>query len=498
MQGGIRMTEQSIYAQIGQRTDGNIYLAVSGPVRSGKSTFVKRFMETLVLPNIENVYKRERAMDELPQSGSGRTIMTAEPKFVPEEAVEIRPDGVTRLSVRLIDSVGYMVEGAVGATEDGQPRMVTTPWFDHEIPLTEAAEQGTRKVMQTHCTIGIVMTTDGTITDIPRADYLDAEARAIADLQQTGKPFLVLVNSADPAGSGAKQIAAQIAEQYGVTAMPVNCLTMDEDTLLAILRALLAEFPLGQLECTLPRWVDALGWDHPIKATLFDAMRQSAQTITRISQAAPAMEALGQLEQVARSTVDEIDLGTGTVRCTLTFPDGLFYQVLSEQSGFPIENDGELLTLLQQLSQVKQDYDRVSNALQEVRATGYGIVMPASEEMTLEVPEIIHKGGSYGVRLKASAPSIHMLRADIVTEISPVVGDEKQSEDLLRYLQSEYEGNTEKLWESNIFGKSLFELVNEGLNTKLKRMPEEARFKLKDTLTRIINEGSGGLICIIL
>ncbi len=492
------MAEQSIYEQIGRRTDGNIYLAVSGPVRSGKSTFVKRFMEALVIPNIENVYKRERAMDELPQSGSGRTIMTAEPKFVPEEAVEIRPNGTTRLSVRLIDSVGYMVDGAIGATEDGQPRMVTTPWFDHEIPMTEAAELGTKKVMQTHCTIGIVMTTDGTITDIPREDYVSAEARAIEDMAATGKPFLVLVNSADPSSAEARQLCRMLENQYGVTCMAVNCLILDEDKILEILSALLSEFPMREMQFYLPRWVDALDWTHQVKAGLYDAIRTSAQTIHRISQAEPALASLCQLETIQNCAIDQIDLGTGTVVCTLTFPETLFYQVLSEQSGLPIENDGELLTLLSNLAQVKQDYDRIENALQEVRATGYGIVMPSTDEMRLEVPEIIHKGGSYGVRLKASAPSIHMMRADIVTEISPIVGDEKQSEDLLNYLLSEYEGNTEKLWESNIFGKSLFELVNEGLNTKLKRMPEDARYKLKDTLTRIINEGSGGLICIIL
>ena len=489
---------ESVYAQIGQRTQGNIYLCVVGPVRTGKSTFIKRFMEELVIPNIDNVYRRERARDELPQSSAGRTIMTSEPKFVPEEAVEISPDGVSRLSVRLIDSVGYMVEGAMGAQEDGQPRMVTTPWFDYEIPLTQAAELGTKKVMEDHSTIGLVITTDGTVTDIPREDYLQAEDRAIRDMQATGKPFLVLVNSTDPQGAAAQSLCEQLRQDYGVSARAVNCLQLSAQELSGVLMGLLEEFPMRELRVFLPRWLDALEVTHPLKQQLFEALRQDCEAIASMRDARDCLEKLKELDSVSDCTVPDLDLGAGVVVCRLTCPEALFYQVLGEQSGFAITGDGDLLRLLRDLADVKRDYDKVAAALEQVRATGYGVVLPAPEEMTLQAPEIIRKGGSYGVKMKAAAPSIHMLRADIETEISPIVGDEKQSETLLAYLLSEFEGNTEKLWESNIFGKSLFELVSEGLNTKLTRMPEEARFKLRDTLQRIINEGSGGLICIIL
>lgn len=492
------MGQKSIYEQIGLRTDGNVYVCVVGPVRTGKSTFIKRFMEELVIPHIDNVYKRERAKDELPQSGSGKTIMTSEPKFVPEEAVEISPDGKAKLSVRLIDSVGYMVKGAVGATEDGQPRLVTTPWYDHEIPLTEAAELGTKKVMEDHSTIGIVMTTDGSITDIPRADYVEAEDRAIQDMKATGKPFLVLVNSKDPNAEAALRLCEQIRQKYGVSCMAVNCLEMSEDEIAGVLSGLLYEFPVTEMRFYLPSWLETLELEHPIKQALYEAMRRSAGQISKLCEAEPAVRNISQLESVENYKIKEVDLGTGVVSCVLTFPEALFYQVLGEKSGFSIQNDGELLTLLEQLATTKKQYDKVANALDEVRATGYGIVMPTTEEMHMEVPEIVRKGGSFGVRLKASAPSIHMMRADIQTEISPMVGDEKQSEDMINYLLGEYEGNTEKLWESNIFGKSLFELVNDGLSTKLKKMPEESRYKFKDALTRIINEGGNGLICIIL
>jgi len=490
--------QKSIYEQIGLRTDGNVYVCVVGPVRTGKSTFIKRFMEELVIPHIDNVYKRERARDELPQSGSGKTIMTSEPKFVPEEAVEISPDGKAKLSVRLIDSVGYMVKGAIGDTEDGQPRMVTTPWYDHEIPMTEAAELGTKKVMEDHGTVGIVMVTDGTITDIPREDYVEAEDRAIRDMQATGKPFLVLVNSREPDGEAAQALCAGIRRTYGASCMAVNCLEMGEGEIAGVLAGLLYEFPMTELRFYLPSWMETLEDGHPVKAALYEAMRRSAGEIARLSEAEPAVRELVELESVQNYTIRSIDLGTGVVSCVLTFPEALFYQVLGEKSGFRIQNGGELLTLLEQLAETKKQYDKVSCALDEVRATGYGVVLPTTDEMRLEVPEIVRKGGSYGVRLRASAPSIQLIRTDIQTEISPMVGDEKQSEDLIGYLLGEYEGNTEKLWESNIFGKSVFELVNEGLAAKLKRLPEESRAKLRDALTRIVNEGSNGLICILL
>ncbi len=489
---------ENIYEEIGRRTDGNIYLAVAGPVRTGKSTFVKRFMEELVIPSIDNVYHRERARDELPQSGSGKTITTSEPKFIPETAVEIQPDGETRLRVRLIDSVGYMVTGAIGAEENGQPRMVTTPWYDHEIPLTEAAETGTKKVMEDHCTIGLIVTTDGSVTDIPREDYLSAEERSITDMKKTGKPFLVLLNSTHPEAQETRELAETLSEQYGVQVYPVSCLTMEQEDILEILKRLLYEFPVQELDFYLPGWVTALPEEHPVKTELYEALKSMASEAERLSQAKTVFAQVPPDTQVEQIQLKNIDPGSGIVAMTLLFPEQLFYQVLSQQTGVEITDDGALMELLTELTRDKREYDRVAGALEQVKATGYGIVMPTTDEMTLEVPEIIRKNGSYGVKLKASAPSIHMLRADITTVLSPMVGDEKQSEDLVNYLLAEYEGNTEKLWESNIFGKSLFELVSEGLNTKLSKMPEDARMKLRETIQRIINEGSGGLICIIL
>lgn len=488
----------SIYEEIGKRTDGNIYLAVVGPVRTGKSTFAKRFMEQLVIPSIENVYHRERARDELPQSGSGKTITTSEPKFIPEQAVEISPDGEARLRVRLIDSVGYMVSGAVGAEEDGQPRMVTTPWYDHEIPMTQAAELGTRKVMEDHCTNGVVVTTDGSITDIPRDDYLEPEARSVGDMKQTGKPFLVLLNSRYPDAAETQLLAQQLEQQYGVSVLPVNCLTMEQEDILEILQQLLYAFPVEQLNFYLPGWVGALPEDHPIKQALYPQLLSMAQRTEHLRDARAVFAELPDNVSFSGMDITGLSPGTGIVEIRLTFPEAMFYQVLSQETGVEIRDDAELMEHLRQLGEIKREYDRVSGALEQVRATGYGIVMPTTEEMHLEVPEILRKNGSYGVKLKASAPSIHMLRADITTVLTPMVGDEKQSEDLVNYLLSEYEGNTEKLWESNIFGKSLFELVSEGLNSKLSRMPDEARTKLRQTISRIINEGSGGLICIIL
>lgn len=488
----------NLYADIAERTGGNIYIGVVGPVRTGKSTFIKRLMEELVIPNISDLYQRERAKDELPQSGSGKTIMTAEPKFVPEEAVQITPDGTATLSVRLIDSVGYMVDGAIGATENGQPRMVTTPWFENEIPMTDAAELGTKKVMQEHSTVGIVVTTDGTVTDIPRSDYIAAEERAIRDMQATGKPFIVVVNSAAPNSPDARALRDYIAATYGVSAVTADCQGMHEGELRGLLGELLSAFPMREMRVFLPAWVQALEIDAPLKAALYESLRRNAEAISRIAEAEPAVAKVAELEQVCGYRVTEIDLGTGTVSCELDFNEGLFYQILGQRTGFAIENDGQLLSLLTSLAAMKKQYDKISAALEEVRATGYGIVMPTAEELHMETPEIVKKGSAYGVKLKASAPSIHMLRADIHTEISPMVGDEQQSEDLVKYLLGEYEGDTDRLWDSNIFGKSVFELVNEGLTTKLRRMPDEARYKLKDALTKIINEGANGLICLLL
>ncbi len=488
----------SIYQDMAARTGNSIYIGVVGPVRTGKSTFIKRFMETQVIPNIDNVYRRDRAKDELPQSGSGRTIMTAEPKFVPEEAVEIKLEEGTSFSVRLIDCVGYMVPGAVGQFEDLAPRMVMTPWFDHEIPMTEAAEIGTRKVITDHSTVGIVVTTDGTVTEIPREDYQEAEERVIRELQEIGKPFVVLLNTQEPESGRAMAIAGEIEQRYGVKCMPVNCLELDEATVTALIRGLLYEFPLQELDLFLPAWVDALPVDHPIRSKLYQTIREQTRQLRHIRELDGCMEQMTAEDNVGSANLRSIDLGTGVAAAEITMPRTLFYQTLSERSGLKVVDDGDLMEQLTELSAVKAEYDKVASALQAARETGYGIVMPSVEELNLEDPEIVRQGGRYGVRMKASAPSIHMIRADIETTVSPIVGNEKQSEDMVNYLLQEFEGDTSKIWQSNIFGRSFHEIVGDDLQAKLKRMPEDAQKKLRNALERIINEGSGSLICIIL
>ena len=485
----------TIYQDIATRTGGNVYIGVVGPVRTGKSTLIKRIMEELVIPGITDPHRRERARDELPQSGSGRTIMTAEPKFVPEEAVEVSPDGKTKLRLRMIDSVGYMVDGAVGAEEDGNPRMVTTPWYDHEIPLTQAAELGTKKVMDGHCSIGLVVTTDGTITDIPRKAYVEAEKRSILDMQATGKPFLVVINSREPSGEAARMVREQIEKDFGIQALVADCQILDMQGIGNLLRELLYTFPVTELRIHLPRWMDALENDHPVKASLYRILLEKAEAIRNLGQAEDVLSGIGDMDAVQDFALREVNLAEGTVSCAIVFPEALFYEILSSRAGIAIENDGQLLALLTDLSAMKAEYDKISSALSSVKATGYGVVVPTAEEMKLETPELVRKGGAFGVKLKAGAPSIHMVRVDIDTEISPMVGDEKQSRDLIGYLSGE---TPEKLWESNIFGKSVYDLIREGLTAKLLGMPEDVRGKFRGTLTRIVNEGATGLICLIL
>jgi len=490
--------ENRIYDDIALRTNGNIYLGIVGPVRTGKSTFIKRFMETLVIPNIDDVYMKERARDELPQSGSGRTIMTAEPKFVPEDAVEIHMEGAASLSVRLVDCVGYMVEGAIGHLEGETQRMVTTPWFDHEITMAEAAEIGTRKVIAEHSTIGVVITTDGTITDIPREGYLAAEERVITELKEIGKPFLVLINSQDPRGQAAAELRMSLEETYGITARAVNCLELDEGDILEIIHSVLREFPVSEFGIFLPPWVDALPFDHPICAQLFEAIRECAGNMRYMRDVTGVVEGIAEREGISRAGVRRMSLGTGIVHADIDLPRARFYETLSSESGFAIQDDGDLMGLLTEMSHVKMEFDKISNALDEVRTRGYGVVLPTRDQLQLEEPEIVKQGGRYGVRLKASAPSIHMIAANIETEVSPAVGGERSSEEIINFLLQEFEGDVSRIWESNIFGKSLYDIASEGLTAKIKKMPEEAQGKLQETLQRIINEGSGGLICIIL
>lgn len=486
---------ENMYASIAARTGGNIYMGVVGPVRTGKSTLIKRIMEQMVIPNIHEPHRKERAKDELPQCGSGRTIMTSEPKFIPEEAVEISPDGKTQLSVRMIDSVGYMVEGAVGADEDGMPRMVTTPWYDYEIPMTEAAELGTKKVMDEHCTVGLVVTTDGTITDIPRSDYEDAERRAIVDMQKTGKPYLVIINSKYPSGDAARQIQQSLKESFDVDAMIADCQALDLNDIAELLKKLLYSFPMQSLNIYFPRWLDALEDSHEVKLQLYNMLKTCFCEISTLAQAEYILSKLRELAFVQDYSLRSIDLSTGTVHCALNLPESLFYEILSNKAGLPIEDDARLLSLLTELSAIKKEYDSISDALNTVKATGYGIVMPNASEMALEKPEIVKKGGAYGVKLKASAPSIHLVRVDINTEISPMVGGEQQSQELISYLSSE---DSDKLWQSNIFGKSLYTLVQDGLTSKLIRTPDDVKEKFRGILTRVVNDGATGLICLIL
>lgn len=492
------MEQYKIYNDIAERTQGDIYIGVVGPVRTGKSTFIKRFMDLLVLPNIENEHIRSRAVDELPQSGAGRTIMTTEPKFIPNEAVNINLTENASFNVRMIDCVGYCVNGAQGHTEEGQPRMVTTPWFQEDIPFDKAAEIGTEKVIREHSTIGLVVTTDGTICDIPRYEYVSAEERVIGELKSINKPFIILLNSSMPESENAKNLKAQLEEKHKVPVFLFSCADMDMDDINKIMKNVLFEFPLKELGINLPGWIDALPQDHYLKASIYESVRSAVAGIQKLSHIDSVAPALSENEYISSARIDDISLGKGTVLIQAEAVDGLFYNVLGETTGLDIKNDEELVSMLCALSEAKREYDKIANALNQVRQTGYGIVSPGIEELSLREPEIIRQGGRYGVRLRASAPSIHLIRADIETEVNPIVGSEKQSEELVHYLLSEFESDPAKIWESNIFGKSLHELVNEGLQSKLSKMPDDARLKIQETLTRIINEGSGGLICIIL
>lgn len=488
---------KDIYTDIAARTDGDIYIGVVGPVRTGKSTFIKRFMETLVIPNIEGDYRRERAMDELPQSAAGRTIMTTEPKFIPEEAVEIAPEDGARFNVRLIDCVGYIVPSSLGYIENEAPRMVVTPWFDSPVPFNMAAEVGTRKVIAEHSTIGLVLTTDGSISDIPRSEYEEAERRVIEELQELGKPFVVLLNCTDPDSEAALSLTEELRQTYQAEVVPINCLTLGEDDIRGILTQILYAFPIREVGVEMPKWISKLEKGHWLRESVFSAIRNAAANLATVRDARGLCKAI-QCEQVTEVSLKDIDLGTGAVTLRLSLDGGLFYKILGEETGIEIHSESDLLPVLLELNRIKRAYSKLEQALAEVEATGYGIVMPDITELTLEEPKMIKQGGKYGVRLKASAPSLHLMRADITTTVSPIVGSERQSEELMLYLLREFEENPTKIWDSNIFGKSLHELVGEGLHNKLYKMPVEARMKLQETLERVINEGCSGLICFIL
>lgn len=488
----------SIYQDIAARTGGDIYIGVVGPVRTGKSTFIKQFMEKMVLPNIEEEYERERANDELPQSSSGRTIMTTEPKFIPEKGTQINLDGNIIANVRLIDCVGYIVPSALGYIEGDQPRMVMTPWYDESIPFNMAAEIGTQKVINEHSTIGLVITTDGSISDIPREEYAEAEERVINELKNINKPFIVLYNCLYPDSSEATEKAAELTDKYCVPVIPVNCLDLNDADIKRILSRILMEFPVKEICINFPKWINSLSVDHWLRSELTNSIKNAVSDIKHIRDIYNFEKAFHDSKNVCGVRIDSIDLGSGSAMIDIDIVKNLFYKILGERTGFTINDEQELMNSIIELAAIKKDYMKVKDALDEVEATGYGIVMPDIEELTLEEPEIVKQGGKYGVRLKASAPSIHLMRANINTEVSPIVGSERQSEDLIMYLLKEFEEDPVKIWDSNIFGKSLHELVNEGLHSKLARMPMDARMRVQETIERVINDGCNGLVCIIL
>jgi stage IV sporulation protein A len=493
------MENLNIFRDIAERTGGDIYLGVVGPVRTGKSTFIKRLMELLVLPNIEEPGDKERAVDELPQSGAGRMIMTVEPKFIPQDAVQIViRDGLT-MKVRMVDCVGYTVDGALGyEEEEGGPRMVMTPWFDDAVPFQEAAEIGTRKVIADHSTMGIVLTTDGSITDIPRDNYLDAEERVVAELKELGKPFIIILNTLYPEAYESVELVQNLEEKYDVPVLAINCAEMSYDDILNILQEALYEFPVQEVNVNLPLWVEELDSEHWLRSQFEQAIKEGVASVSRLRDIDQAVEKIKESEYVATALLQEMNLGTGIADIEIRSQEDLFYKILEEESGLEVSGEHDILRLLRDLSKAQTRLEKMAPALEEVQELGYGVVSPSLDEMILEEPELIRQGNRFGVRLKASAPSLHIIRADISTEITPIIGTEKQCEELVRYMLEEFEDDPIKIWQKDIFGKSLHDLVREGIQSKLHRMPDNAQDKLQETVQRIVNEGSGGLICIII
>ncbi|MBE5779270.1 MAG: stage IV sporulation protein A [Clostridiales bacterium] len=494
------MSEQAfdLYRDIAMRTDGDIYIGVVGPVRTGKSTLIRRMMEQLVLDDMPQGPRKDRLSDELPQSGSGKTIMTTQPKFVPSEAVTVSVDDQTSVRVRMVDSVGYLVDGALGTEEDGSSRMVHTPWFDYDIPFDEAAEIGTRKVIQDHATIGLVVTTDGTITDIPRDNYQDAEERVVKELKQLGKPFILILNSREPASDKAEKLRSRLSERYGVPTLCMDVKSMSLADIHQVFEEILYQFPLREIRLTVPGWLHALDENHWLVKHVLENLQTAGGNLSCMRDHQLFSGAFSESPYSDGLRQEKVELGSGRLNYSLPLKDGLFNRILGEECGTPIEGDAHLLRLMKELVSAKSEYDHVAQALKSVRETGYGLVTPTMSELTLQEPEIVQQGSRFGVRLKANAPSLHLIRVDIETEVSPVVGTEKQSEELVRYLLEEFENDPQSIWNTNFFGKSLHELVREGLSNKLMRMPVDAQEKVQETLSKIINEGSGGMICILL
>lgn len=492
------MQAYDLYRDISERTQGDVYIGIVGPVRTGKSTFITKFMEKLVIPGIENAHIRARAQDELPQSGSGRTIMTTQPAFVPNDAVEVTLPPENRVRLRLIDSVGYLVEGALGTQEGEALRMVRTPWVDGEIPFERAAEIGTQKVIGEHSTIGLVITTDGSVTDLPRSSYVPAEARVIEELKALQKPFAVILNTENPANAKAQALRRTLENDYGVPVVALNVAQIEEEDIRNVLEKVLGQFPVVSMSIQTPEWLGALDSDHWLIDSLMSSLVDAAPQNLRIEDVQRFAQSVGENPYLDSVTEKTVEHGSGTAYLQMNLREGLFNQILAEQCGTEIKSDAHLLSLLRELVAAKREYDHVAQALQAVRETGYGLVPPLLEEMTLQEPEIMKQGGRFGVRLRASAPSLHMIRVDIQTEVSPVVGTEQQSEEMIRYLMEGFEQDPQKLWGSNLFGKPLSDLVREGLSNKLMHMPADTQLKVQQTLEKIINEGTGGMVCILL
>ncbi len=492
------MEQFDMYQDIAERTNGDFYLGVVGPVRTGKSTFIKRFMDLMVLPNMANTHMRERTRDELPQSASGKTIMTTEPKFVPNEAVEIVLGDNVHMRVRMIDCVGYLVPEAEGHMEGEIPRMVHTPWSESPMPFLEAAEMGTKKVITDHSTIGIVVTTDGSVTDIPRDSYLEAEERVIYELQEMGKPFVILLNTASPYGEHTIAYAQSMEEEYGVPVLPVNVAQLKVDDVRGILQNVLYQFPMREIRFQFPSWVELLEDEHWLKKDMFSALKTMMKEVDSLSDISDAIGHLGEAEFLQKAFVEDISLGEGAANVVLSMKEGLFYEILSETVDIPIENDYGLISTIRMLSETKKEYDKISHALNDVKRKGYGVVTPIFEEIALEKPEVFKQGSRFGIKLKAKGESIHLIKADVETEVSPIIGNEEQSKEFIDNLMVDYENDPEKIWDLNIFGRTLHSMVSDGMQNKIYRMPEDAQLKLSETVQKIVNEGNGGLICIIL
>ena len=486
------MKEGSIYNDIAKRTGGDIYIGVVGPVRSGKSTFIKRFMECAVLPAIENDYDRQRTIDCMPQGAGGKTVMTTEPKLVPEEAVRITAEGGTELNVKLIDCVGYMVEGALGGEENGEVRMINTPWSDEPIPFTEAAKTGTSKVISEHSTIGILVTTDGTVTDLERGAYVDAEERCVKELSELGKPFAIVLNSKNPESEAAKALAHELEEKYSAPVALVSCPELDATDIREIIGLVLGEFPVCELKIHLPSWAMALPEEHPIRRELYarvDAFSNSVKKIGDITE---------QLIQKTGARDVRIDAGDGTGELALTLDENIYYSTVLELTGLDVSDKKNMLKTLCELSEIKEKYGKIEAALNEADTKGYGIVIPGPEDMTLEEPRMIKEAGGFGVRVTAEAETLHIIKAGIRADVCPVVGSKEQTEEVIKQLCDEYDEAPENIFSYSLFGRTMYDLVKDGMRAKLEHMPDEARLKLGETLERIINEGAGGLICILL